>query len=51
MDRQKKQLQHNMTGRECGGDTRGIAGCPWAAGEVLEGYLSSQEVPPEKRGV
>ena len=49
--RQKNQLQHNVTGRESSGDTRGKAGYTRMAAEVLEGYLSSQEVPPEKRGV
>ena len=44
-DGQKKTLQHNMTGRECRGDKRGLAGLPEAAAEVLEGYFSGQAVP------
>ena len=51
MGRQKNQLQHNMTGRECSGNKRGLSGHPQVAAEVLEGYLSSQLVPPEKCGV
>ena len=35
LDRQKNQLQHNLTGRECGGDSRRLAGHPQVA--VLEG--------------
>ena len=50
-DRQKKQLEHNLTGRECGGDVRGLAGHPQMAAEILEGYLSNQLDPPEKCGV
>ena len=30
-DRQKKPLHDNVTGRECGGDVRGLAGLPQAA--------------------
>ena len=48
MDRQKKQLQHNMTGRECGGGVIGLAGRPQGAAEVLEVYLSSPLDHPEK---
>ena len=42
MDKQKKQLQHNVTGRECRRDARGLDGLPQVAAEVLEGYLSGQ---------
>ena len=37
-----------MTGRECGGGTRGLAGLPWKAAEIPDGYLSSWEIHPEK---
>ena len=47
----KKPLHHNMTGRKCRGSTRGLAGLPWVAAKVLEGYFSSWGVPPEKCGV
>ena len=33
-DRQNNQLRHNLTGRECGGDVSGLAGCPQAAALV-----------------
>ena len=49
MDRQKKTLQHNVTGREWGGDMRGLPVLPWVAVEV--GYYSGQGVPPEKCGM
>ena len=48
MDREKNQLQHNGTGRECVGVVRGLTGHPPEAAEVSEGYLSSQLDPPEK---
>ena len=48
--KQKNQFQH-MTGRECDGDLRGLAGHSQAAAEVPEGYLSSWLDPPEKYGV
>ena len=51
MDRQKNQLQHNVTGRKCGGDVRRLAGLLWAAGEGQEAYFSGQGVLPEKCGV
>ena len=51
LDRQKKQLQHSVTGMEYTGDMRGLAGHPWAAAEVPEGYLSGLGDPPEKCGV
>ena len=41
MDRQKKPLYHNMTGRECGGE-RWLAGLPWVGAEVSKGYFSGQ---------
>ena len=50
-DRQKNQLQHNVTGRESSGDTRGKAGYTRMAAEVLEGYLSSQLDHPQKCGL
>ena len=50
MDRPKKPLHYNVTGTECRRDTRGLAGHPQVAVEVLEGYLSSWEDPPEKMG-
>ena len=40
MDRQKKQLHHNMTGRECRADMKGLAGLPWMAANVPERYFS-----------
>ena len=48
MDRQKKPLHHNETGRKCRGFTRELAGLPWEAAKVLEGYFSSQGDPLEK---
>ena len=51
MYRQKKQFHHNVTGKECRGDARGLAGLLWAAAEVPEVYFSGWEVPPEKCGV
>ena len=45
MDRQKKPLYHNVTGRECRGDTRGLAGLPWLAAEVPGGYFRGQGLP------
>ena len=50
-DRQKKPLHHNLTGRECRGGTRGLAGLPQAAPEVLEGYLAARGLPWEMRGL
>ena len=50
-DRQKKQLHHNKTGRECGGGTRGLAGLPQVAAEVLGGYFSGWGYSLEKCGV
>ena len=47
----RRKLQHSETSRECGGDTRGLAGLPHMAAEVLEGYFSSRRIPPEKCGV
>ena len=44
-DRQKKSLHHNKTSREYGGGIRGLAGLPWVAVEVPEGYFSGQGVP------
>ena len=51
MDRQKKLHHHHVTGRECGGTRRGLAGLPWAAAEVAEGYFSGRGLSPEKCGV
>ena len=34
-----------MTGVECGGDTRGLAGLPWVAAEVLEGNSVARGFP------
>ena len=31
LDRQKNQLQHNLTGKECGGASRRLAGHPQVA--------------------
>ena len=42
---------NNMTGMECRGDVRGLAGLSHATAEVPEDYFSSQGVPPEKCGV
>ena len=50
-DRQKNQLQYNLTGRKCGGAARGLLGHPQEAAEVPEGHLSGQREPPEKCGV
>ena len=47
-DRQKKSLHHNKTSREYGGGIRGLAGLPWVAAEVLEGYFSGWGVHSEK---
>ena len=41
MIRQKKQLHNNVTGIECRGDMRGLAGLPRVAAEVPEEYFSS----------
>ena len=38
-------LHHNKMDRECRGSTRGLAGLPRAAAEVLEGYFSGHRVP------
>ena len=46
MDIQKKILQHNMTGRECRRDTRGLAGLPLVSAEVLEGYFNGWGCSP-----
>ena len=51
MDRKKKSLYHNVTGRECGGSVRGLAELPWAVAEMPEEYFSGWVVPSEKRGV
>ena len=41
-----------MTGKECGGDAKGLAGLPQVEVEVPEGYFSSWGgVPSEKYGV
>ena len=42
MHRYKKQLQHNVTGMECTGDVRGLAGFPQVTTEVWEEYFSRQ---------
>ena len=34
MDRQREPLHNSMTGRECRGDVRGLAGLPPEAAEV-----------------
>ena len=41
MERWKKPHHDNLTGRECGGGARGLAGLPQAGAKVLEGYFSS----------
>ena len=46
-DRQRKPLDCNRSDREYG-DARGLAGIPWAAAEVLEGYFSGPVVSSEK---
>ena len=51
MDKQKKPLHQNETGRECRGGARGLAGLPWVATEVTEGYFSDQGFSSEKCGV
>ena len=48
-DRQKNQPQDNLTGKECGGDSRKLAGRPQVA--VPEGQLNNQLDLPEKCGV
>ena len=45
MNRQKKPLCHNETGRECRIGMRGLAGLPQAEAEVPEGYDSGQRFP------
>ena len=50
MDRQKKWLHQNKTGRERGGGARGLAGLPWEAAEVPEGYRSSWGFPLRRVG-
>ena len=47
-DKQMKTLYHIKAGRESRGGARGLAGFPWAAAEVPEGYFSGWEDPPEK---
>ena len=42
MDRQKKPLHHNKTGRECRGDVSRLAGLPQLAAEILEEYFTGQ---------
>ena len=44
-------LQHNVTGRECGRDTRGLPGLLQVAAEVLEGYSVAKELPLKVWGV
>ena len=51
MDRLKKPLQGNETGRECEGSMKGLAGLPWAAPKVPEGYFTGRGIPPEECGV
>ena len=51
MDRQKKPLHHNKTGRECRGGTRGLAELPWVAAEVPEGYVGGQGGPSDVCGM
>ena len=50
MDRQKKTFQHNLTGRECRGDMRGLAGIPWVAGKMPKGYVSDWSVLMRRMG-
>ena len=49
--RQKKPLHHNMTGRQCRGSMKGLAGLLLVAAEVPEEYVSGQGVPPERCGI
>ena len=44
-ERQKKILYDHETARECRGCMRGLAGLPWAAAEVVEGYFNGQGFP------
>ena len=50
MDREKKPLHHNESGREHGGGVRGLSGLPWVAAKVLQGYFSSLGVSLRKMG-
>ena len=44
-DRWRKLRHHNVTGRECRGDARGLAGLPQAAADVPEAYLRGRGFP------
>ena len=46
-DRQKKQLHHHVSGMECTGDVRGLAGLPQMATEELEEKLVAGGTPWE----
>ena len=45
MNRQKKSLYHNVTGMECGGDAKGLAGLSCVAAEVPEGNFRAGGLP------
>ena len=51
MGREKKELHHEVTGKEWRGDARGRAGLLREAAEVLEEYFSGWGDPTEKCGV
>ena len=41
----EETIHHNVTGRECGRGTKGLAGIPWVAAEVPEGYDRARGLP------
>ena len=47
----EETAQHNVTGMECRGDMRGLAGVPQAAAEVPEKYLRGHRDSRGKCGV
>ena len=50
-NRQKKPLQHNVTGRACRGDTRGLTRLPQVAADVPEGYSVVRGFPLQAWGL